>query len=178
MKSISKCHTVQKKSDSTFTFFGFDESNISDEILSEGNIEKELIREPVSCEHIENSPMKRWLHVPSQDQKEKIFTFVYDNLNFKSNFDLKRDSSNGTTFTKGSSNLLKVPEKKPRLNSINWVLACESPIQKEIRGLLQQIVKKKRISNVNKTVFKASNNFAESLVSMREISCPSHCFKK
>lgn len=178
MIPISKCHTVQKKSDSTFTFYGFDESNISDEILSEGDIERELIRKSVSSEDIENSPMERWLYITPERQKEQTFTFLSDPLNSRPEVALKHDSWNWMAVTKSNSNLLKVLVKKPRLNSINGIADFESPIQKEIRSLLQQIIKKKKNSQVHKTNVKISNQLAEPLVTMREITLPSNCFGK
>jgi hypothetical protein len=59
MKSYTRHQIVLSSSDCSFAFFGFDESNISDEVLSEGNVQTEIIRDSISVGHMDNTPIAR-----------------------------------------------------------------------------------------------------------------------
>lgn len=92
MNSRVKCQSKPKISNSTFCLLESDEFNISDEILSEGNVETETIRDSISLENMENTPMTKFVCISPHFGRNKINLSWSEAINIELDLNLSSDS--------------------------------------------------------------------------------------
>lgn len=172
-KAIAKCKSAYTKIDSTFTFFEFDECNIPDEILSEGNVVIETIRNSVTQGNMDNTPMNReYFRSPHFRQDKQYHLSPMNRISCAALY-LKIDDDRAQKHSKDVSsffratNLARIGLDQP---------SRKGSIQLEIRQLLRNLAHKRDKRNNSEAALQRNHLFEDSLISIREIEVTEKCF--
>jgi hypothetical protein len=172
-KASNKFQTPEVKSNIQFTFRNQDESNISDDILSEGDVQVELIRSSVSLDHVKNPVYKSNMLRPSQFKREKLSI----PLSKGSSFNIERISScplpERTECNRNYSNSPKAPR-----NTNSIVKIEESvPLNGGIRRWLDQLVDSRANLKSNFISVKSYKLMDELILAMKDVEGLSNSFE-
>jgi len=96
MISIIQWKTTVKKNESTFTFLDFEESNISDDLLSEGETGRKEIKKSTCSDLMANSPLlrkkaKKSHYMTPNKELEPKFVYESDELSANLNKSLNKE---------------------------------------------------------------------------------------
>lgn len=187
MDSLSKVDIGRKRIDSTFIFCEIDESEIPDEILSEGNIQKEAIRGCVATEHMSISVLLEvtknipWLNEslvsPSFNEREQAPTFnplcriVSEPMSCSNLLNINKREKYSKNIWK-SSEVSNVPEPVIKIE----MYRAKGKVYSRARGSHWESIARRKprfVSKLEKPWRLLRNRF----ISMEEIDCSTKIFK-